>query len=177
VLSLNTESIAAPSPPWWQRIVVGRRPKWTLFRLVVLIVASLFLFKVALLPIQVQGISMLPTYHDGQINFINCLVYYWYPIQRGDVVGARYAGPHVMLLKRIIGLPGERIAIRRGEVFINGKILDEPYIRRPKAKWYEPEITLKFDEYYIIGDNREMPRDYHEHGKIKADRIVGKILF
>jgi signal peptidase I len=195
---VNAEPPAAPPPPWWQRILIGRRPKRTLVRLCLLVVACLFLFSVVLLPIRVEGISMDPTYRDRQINFINRWAYRitlvpavwdgqgqflsrlsvnWRHIQRGDVVGIRYSGPHVMLLKRIIGLPGERIAIKRGIVFIDGKALAEPYIRKPMARWWEPEITLKANQYFIIGDNREMPGPSHVHGPIDGQRIVGKILF
>src|SRR5262245_20586442 len=99
---------------WLQAVIIGRRPLWTLVRIVVIIVAALVIFKYVLSPpVRVSGISMLPTYRNGQINFLNRLAYRRHPPERGDIVGIRYSGEHVMLLKRIVGLPGETIAFKR----------------------------------------------------------------
>ena len=74
---------------------------------------------------------MLPTYHDGQINFLNRLAYLRHEPQRGDVVGIRYSGDSILLLKRIVGLPGEEVSFDEGKLFINGKPLEEPYVKSP----------------------------------------------
>lgn len=179
---MNTEShteVAKPSPELqagWSRFIVGRRPKWTLIRLGVWIVASVVVFKFILVPIRVTGISMEPTYHDGRINFVNRLAFKWSKPQRGDVVSVRYAGESIMLMKRVIGLPGETIQIRRGVVYINGEPLEEPYLYKPR-RWGTKENHLGPDEYYVIGDNRTMDQDAHVFGAIPERRIVGKVIW
>ena len=112
----------------WVRIaVIGRNPRLTLVRVAVLIVTCFVAFKFILLPIRVEGISMLPTYKDRSWNFVNRFAYFRHGPQRGDVVSIRLAGIHRMYLKRIIGLPGETVAFEHGRLLIDGKIMDEPY--------------------------------------------------
>jgi signal peptidase I len=165
---------------YWLRVVaIGRRPKRTLVRLAVLVVVSLVVFKFVLLPIRVIGISMEPAFHDHAINFINRLAYVRGQPQRGDVVGIRYstnaATYHVMLLKRLVGLPGETISFSDGHLCINGEPQDEPYLKW-HCDWNEPGKTMGPDEYYFVGDNRAMPPDQHEHGAASRSRIVGRVL-
>ena len=179
-----TQDQAGPSdaglkrPRWrrWVRIaVVGRNPRATLVRVAVLIGTCFIVFNFILLPIRVEGISMLPTYKDRSVNFVNRLAYVWHEPQRGDVVSIRLAGPHVMYMKRIIGLPGETVAFVDGRVLINGEVLDEPYEKTP-CDWNCPPVKLGPDEYFVVGDNRTMPSDNHVFGKAGRDRIVGKAL-
>lgn len=181
-MKAQPDTATTPAPPLWQRLVFGRRPKRTLVRATTLLVGAVVVFKFVLLPVRIDGISMEPTYHNHGINFINRLAYVWHPPRRGDVVGVRFSppqglsAPHVMFFKRLIGLPGETLAIRNGVVFINGQPLDEPYVRA-RAPWDEPPCTLKAGEYFAIGDNRGMPGELHEHGTVDAERIVGKVLW
>lgn len=166
----------------WKRLIVGRHPRRTLLRAAVLAAVLLVVFKFALLPVRIRGISMEPTCHDGSVDLVNRLAYWRSSPRRGDIVAValshpqRWAGPHVMYLKRVIGLPGETIAIHQGVVFINGQPLDEPYVRR-RDNWEEPPRKLAPDEYYLIGDNRGMPQAFHEYGHTTADRIIGKALW
>jgi signal peptidase I len=130
-----------------------------------------------LIPFRIEGSSMEPTYRHGSVNFANRLAYLLRRPERGDVVAIRTtAGRQVMYLKRIIGLPGERLAIRNGTVFVNGAPLVEPYALNPR-RWQRPEIQLAPDEYYVIGDNRRMRMEDQEFGRFKANLIVGKVLF
>lgn len=144
-----------------------------------------------LTPIRVSGISMLPTYHDREINIINHLAYLRHEPQRGDVVAIRVnpddegrraglAGdlrqlPQAMLFKRIVGLPGETIEFVAGQVLINGKILNEPY-ETGDCQWNIAPIHLGTNEYYVVGDNRQMPQQDHWKGICKRSQIVGKAL-
>ena len=165
-----------PQPVSWLRIlVIGRNPKVTLLRVAVLIVTCFIVFRFILLPARIEGISMLPTYQDRSVNFVNRLAYRWHEPRRGDVVGIRLAGPHVMYLKRIIGLPGETVAFENGRVLINSEVLDEPYEKAP-CDWNCPPVKLGPDEYFVVGDNRTMPSENHVFGKAGRDRIVGKAL-
>ncbi|MGA2543141.1 MAG: signal peptidase I [Verrucomicrobiota bacterium] len=167
---------------YWLRVAaVGRRPKRTLLRLAVLMVAAVVVFKFALLPIRVVGLSMEPTFHDHAINFINRLAYVRGQPRRGDVVGIRFstnldAAIHVMLLKRVVGLPGETISFAGGYLCINGDPQDEPYLKL-RSDWNEPGKSLGPNEYYFVGDNRSMPPGQHEHGVAFRSQIVGRVLF
>jgi signal peptidase I len=82
------------------------------------------------------------------------------------------AGEHAMLLKRVIGLPGERFEIMRGQVLINDEPLDEPYVKN-RAPWQVASVQLSPEEYYVIGDNRGMPQKLHEFGRASKSRVVG----
>ena len=77
-----------------------------------------------MLPVRIEGNSMFPTYHDRGVNFVNRLAYRHIEPQRGDIVGIRMAGPSVMLMKRIVGLPGETVAFEHGRLIINGEEID-----------------------------------------------------
>ena len=80
------------SKPGWLKIVpIGRQPKLTLLRIAVLVVGCVIIFKFVLLPIQVSGISMKPTYHDRHVNCVDRLAYRWHQAQRGDVVAIRFS--------------------------------------------------------------------------------------
>ena len=157
------------------RILLGANPRATLIRAAVLITAAIVVFGYILLPIRMEGISMLPTYSGG-INFANRYAYRWSPPQRGDAVAVRMAGEGVVFVKRIVGMPGERVGIEVGVVMINGEPLIEPHVLY-KTLWNMPEVTLGSDEYFLIGDNRGMPMKNHDFGKASRDRIIGKMVF
>jgi signal peptidase I len=175
----NTEpgATAARFPAWLRIALIGRKPKRTLIRAAVLAVLcyvffKFFIFKFFLLPVRIEGNSMFPTYHDWGVNFVYRLAYRHAEPQRGDVVGIRMAGPSIMLMKRIVGLPGETVAFDHGVLLVNGAPIAEPYLKHHSpAPPLEP-VTLDSNQYYVIGDNR-MNSD---RGRIDRDRIVGKIV-
>ena len=113
-----------------QRITLGRNPRRTLIRIAVLAVVSVVTFGWFLTPVRVGGISMEPTYHDSTLKLVNRLVYRIRAPRRGDVIAIRLAGPNVLYVKRIVGLPAERVSIVDGIVEINGAPLIEPYVHR-----------------------------------------------
>jgi len=163
------------SVPLWQRVVIGRNPKRTLNRTGTLVVVCLIVFRFILLPIRVEGPSMLPTYKDHGVNFVNRLAYLFNEPQRGDVVAIRTSGYHNMYMKRIIGLPGETVEFRDGHAIINGQLLNEPYVRS-RCFWEAEPRTLGPFEFYCVGDNRSMAKSDHYEGKTERVRIVGKVL-
>ncbi|HOW67524.1 MAG TPA: signal peptidase I [Candidatus Paceibacterota bacterium] len=173
---MNTGETSS-SPSWWIRLLVGRHPKRTLLRVGLIALTAFVVFRFILLPIRIQGISMLPTYREGGVNFANRWAYRWREPQRGDVISIAMTGHSVMLLKRIIGMPGDRVAIRDGRIFIDDKPLDEPYVKRPRAAWNLAETLVPPDAFFVVGDNREMPLSLHEYGTVERSRIVGKVLF
>ena len=80
-----------------------------------------------------------------------------------------------MLAKRVVGLPGETVAFSNGKLYINGEMMEEPYLKF-RSSWTTPEVKLKLNEYFVVGDNRSMPPDAHEHGVAERKRILGKVL-
>lgn len=166
----------------WLRIVtIGRRPRATVARIVVLAVVCFITFHFILLPVRIEGISMEPTFHNRQFNLVNRLAYLFHEPQQGDIVSIRFskpeafAAPSEMLMKRIIGLPGETVSFHEGHAFINGKRLDEPYVKFP-CHWEHGPIHCGTNQYYVVGDNRSMPFKDHMQGRATRDRIVGKAL-
>ncbi len=179
---METETKAAEAKPeqavnGWARLVVGKHPKKTLSRIAVTVITSAVVFGFLARPIQVVGISMFPTYKQGQYNFINRVSYWLAEPKRFDVVAVdvRSLGMHAVLLKRIIGMPGEKVVITDGIVMINGQPLDEPYVRA-RFPWQE-EFDLGPDEYLVIGDNRAMVQGNHTHGMVPRKFIMGKVLY
>jgi len=184
VVQDTTNAISDPGAPkagWLQVILVGRRPRNTLFRILFLVIVCAVTFKFVLLPIRVTGISMEPTYHNRKVDCINRLAYLWHEPQRGDVVAIRFSDPgdfstpSDMLMKRIIGLPGETVSFHQGHVYINGELLNEPYLKF-SCDWEHDPIQCGPDQYYVVGDNRSMPFEYHMQGRAERNRIIGKVL-
>ena len=176
VFCMGTNADAAQAPSWLLRVLIGRRPKRTLVRIVILVAVCFLGRAFVLLPVRVRGPSMLPTYKDRGFNIVNRLSYLFHEPRRGDVVAIRLlAGEHVMYMKRIIGLPGETVAFHQGQLYINGQPLEEPYVKL-RGNWEHEDETVGPDQYYVVGDNRDMPWDDHEKGRLPRDLIVGKVL-
>jgi signal peptidase I len=171
---METAAETSPRPSWVQIVTIGRNPRVTLVRIIVLVIICVAISKFVLLPIRIEGESMLPTYHNG-VNFVNRLAYAFHEPRRGDIVGWRLAGPSIMYLKRIVGMPGETVAFHRGQVYINGKLLDEPYVKFA-CDWERAPVTLEAGHYFVVGDNRQMAIEDHTMGEPHRNRIVGKIL-
>jgi signal peptidase I len=158
---------------WWGRVLIGRNPSVTVMRLALLVVISLVAFKLVLVPVQVTGHSMEPSYRNGRINFMHRLAYRVHDPQRGDVVGIQFEGSRLILLKRVVALPGERVAVRKGRVYVNGAPLDEPYARGTDIPPTRGEVLLESDQYFAIGDNR----DDSAYGLVRRSEIQGRVLF
>lgn len=171
-----TSASSAPhGPSLMRRLVIGRNPRFTLYRALALVVVSFITFTFILTPIRVTGISMEPNYRNHRINFINRLAYWRHGPQRGDVIAIRFSGESRMLLKRVVGLPGERIGFVRGRITVNDRVLDEPYLKF-SSDWNAEPVEVGPDEYFVVGDNRTMPKHLHDHGRAERARILGKTL-
>lgn len=179
-METTATTVAAPSRvSWLQILLVGRNPKVTAVRLLVTVVLVVVFFRNILLPIRVTGVSMQPTFRDGQKLYANRLSLWLHPPRRGDILAIRTSGIHNLLLKRVIALPGEQVRILRGQVLVNGELLDEPYLTG-QAAWNWPpgkrEEVMGPDEYLMIGDNRSMRVEEHEFGAAHRNRLVGRVL-
>ena len=162
---------------WVRTVIIGRNPRLTFIRIVLTVIISLVVFNYVLLPIRVEGPSMLPTYRDGSVNFVNRLAYWRAEPRRGDVIAVRFTGPNMMLMKRVVALPGETVEYVEGRLLVNGQFLEEPYLKYSCDWNVRPEhYKLEADEYYVVGDNRSMPYGLHEKGAARRKRIMGRIV-
>jgi signal peptidase I len=154
----------------FREFIFGPRPHRTLARVLLWSLLTITFFHHLLVPIQIIGSSMAPTYRSGALNFINRWSYNSHTPIRGDVVALRAEGE--MLLKRIVALPGETIAIVNGEILVNGNALSDEFSAR-KIPWEMDPIYLRADEYFVIGDNRAAS----VFCKVDKPDILGKIVF
>ena len=174
----GTSATSAPSATTskaLKRLLVGSHPRRTLLRVVLLVATAYVVFGHMLIPVRGQGPSMWPTIGDGQFVLVNRLAYWGAEPRRGDVVALDVAAGRVVYIKRIIGMPGDRIRIDRGTVVVNGSQLDEPYVRG-RRPWQVSEVRLATDEYLVIGDNRAMPQRNHDFGKARRERVLGLVI-
>ena len=139
------------------------------------VVVILFLYQ----PVRVEGTSMLPRLEDHDRLFINKFVYRISSIHRGDVVVFHYPrDPEKSYIKRVIGLPGDRVFIGRGRVYVNGKLLREPYVPEEYRDTRSmAETVIADDTYFMMGDHRSISSDSREFGPVDRDLIYGKAVF
>ena len=159
------------------RLVYGTSLRRTLVRAAVLGGIVLITFKFLFIPARVDGGSMAPTYPNRTLNLVNRLAYLNNSPQRGDVVAIwlRETGHSVVLMKRVVGLPGEEIGFQDGHATVNGVKLQEPYLRFP-SDWERAAVKCGPDEYFVVGDNRSMDIEGHWFGRAKASLIAGKMV-
>lgn len=133
--------------------------------------------------ISVIGVSMEPALYNGQEVFINRFIYKLFQPGRGDIVAFLPNGNQNShyYLKRVVGLPGERIQIIGGYVYIDGELLDEGdiYDKISDPGIAENEVILGSDEYFVLGDNRNSSEDSRSGniGPVKKETIAGKAWF
>jgi signal peptidase I len=126
---------------------------------------------------QVSGPSMSPHIQPGEYVVVNTLSYRWAVPKRGEIIAFRHErSAPLVFLKRIVGLPGERVRIDRGQVFINGQALPEPYLVYRDER-SAGEVTIPRGMYYVLGDNRRDSDDSRDWGSVPGDQIVGRALF
>lgn len=152
----------------------------------IILIASIYaLVNLATVRFIVEGPSMQPNFHDNQVLVISRVNYLLGDPQRGDIIV--FNPPDVPpdeppYIKRVIGLPGETVEIRDengvGNVYINGKMLNQTFINEPCLPVNCPakSWTLHSDEYFFMGDNRNHSRDSRAFGPVTRDRIIGEAL-
>ena len=124
-------------------------------------------------PFVASGETMSPTYNNGDYLLINK---FSKDFSRGDIVVFRYeAQPGTFFIKRIIGLPGEKVEIQNGKVFINGQVLNESYYSGETAG--NTSVTVGQDQYFVLGDNRSKIFDSRSFGPISKSSIEGKVFY
>lgn len=130
----------------------------------------------------VDGISMEPNFHTGQAVVVNELAYLAQGPQRGDAVILRFPGDpdHKKYIKRIIGLPGEKVEIKDNAIYINNHKLYETYIPDDyltEPAQYKNPVTLGLNDYFVVGDNRENSNDSRYWGPAEKRFLIGKASF
>ena len=147
--------------------------------LLVSLAISAFIIIFLYQPVKVEGTSMMPSLEDQERIFVNKFVYRLEPIERGDIVVFRYPrDPSKSYIKRVIGMQGDDIRIDGGQVYVNGKALDETYV--PSEYTDErsyPEIIVPPHCYFVLGDHRSMSNDSRDFGSVNQNFIYGKAVF
>ena len=129
-------------------------------------------------PVRVEGTSMMPLLNDQERIFINKFVYKFETIHRGDIVVFWYPlDPGKSYIKRVIGLPGETVKISGGHVFVNGRALQESYIRPEYLDQQSyPPTAVEPDHYFVLGDHRNSSNDSRSWGTVARSFIYGKAV-
>lgn len=122
----------------------------------------------------VRGSSMAPSIHDGDRILVDHLTFLLQGVRRGDIVVLQYPlDPSVDYIKRVIGLPGDEVTIESGRVFVNGTLLDEPYVTSPGRGRHT--VRVRPDHYFVLGDNRPHSSDSREFGQVHRDLMRGRV--
>jgi signal peptidase I len=126
--------------------------------------------------IRVDGASMEPTLQSGEFVIVNKLAYMFGDPSIGDVIVFHFPrDPDQEYIKRVIGLPGDRVEIKDGEVFVNGVVLSEGYIAASPV--YENVWDIPSDSLFVLGDNRNNSSDSHNWGTVPMEFVIGKATF
>ncbi len=168
-----TETGAEKLPPRLSRVIIWMRD------LFISLAVSVFIIVFLYQPVKVEGTSMMPNLTDQERIFINKFVYRLEPVERGDVVVFKYPrDTSKSYIKRVIGLPGDKVEIDEGRVFVNGALLDEPYVpaQYTDERSY-PEITVPDGSYFVLGDHRNLSNDSRDFGPVHGGYIYGKAVF
>lgn len=153
--------------------------KIVIIALIIVLPIRYFIFQ----PFLVRGQSMEPNFEDGDYLIIDELSYRFREPLRGEVLVFKYPkNPSQRYIKRIIGLPGETIEIREGKVTIfneeEGQILDESeYLSPGQPTPGNIRISLKMNEYFVLGDNRIFSSDSRQWGPLTRENIIGRVYF
>ncbi len=154
-------------------LVVFEVVKVVLISLAIILPVRMYLIQ----PFYVEGASMEPNFYNKEYLIINEITYRFNEPQRGEVIVFKYPkNPRNYYIKRIIGLPGETVEIRDGQVYINNEIVAETYIELFSSD-NRRAIVLGSDEYFVLGDNRNNSSDSRLFGPLKEKYIIGKVWF
>jgi signal peptidase I len=122
---------------------------------------------------RIEGASMEPNLHDSEYVLIDKISYRLHAPERGDVIVFERQGNERDYIKRVIGLPGDTVQISGGQVLVNGRALDEPYLNTTMLNDM-PARTIDPDHYFVLGDNRNNSSDSRAFGSIAAKDIIGR---
>ena len=147
------------------------------FSVLIAVILIVFIYQ----PVKVEGTSMMPTLTNNERIFINKFTYHFGlgEIRRGDMVVFWFPlDTEKSYIKRVIGIPGDMIRIDAGQVYVNGAVLDEPYVPeeyRDRVSWGPRQVPP--DHYFVLGDHRSSSSDSRTWDFVKRDAIYGKAVF
>ena len=172
---LTAPNSAPATPPVPQSGGVGLWMRDLLLAVTASLLITIFLYQ----PVRVEGPSMLPRLENEDRLFINKFVYHLSSIKRGDVVVFHYPrNPATSYIKRVIAIPGDRLWIDHGVVWINDKPLRESYVPSEyRDKGSYAEMVVPDDTYFMMGDHRSNSSDSREFGPVERSLIYGKAVF
>lgn len=125
--------------------------------------------------VRVDGFSMRPTLDDGEFVLVSKLSYRFGEFERGDIVVFHFPlNPEEELVKRIIGLPGDQVTVQDNQLYVNGQLLNEPYIAQ--APVYSGSWTVTEGQLFVLGDNRNNSNDSKDWGLLPQENVVGKAV-
>ncbi|HLH09581.1 MAG TPA: signal peptidase I [Terriglobales bacterium] len=147
--------------------------------LAISLLVSAFIIVFLYQPVKVEGTSMEPELNDQERIFINKFVYRLGEIQRGDIVVFHYPrDPAKSYIKRVIALPGDRVRIAAGRVYVNDELLSEPYVPAEyEDQSFYPETTIPMHCFFLLGDHRSSSNDSRDFGPVEERFIYGKAVF
>jgi signal peptidase I len=176
--SANSQPARAPDTPPPSNTLRKEIRVWTRDLLIAIglaLVIIVFLYQ----PVKVEGTSMAPLLSDQERIFINKFVYRFEPIERGDVVVFWYPLDHTKsFIKRVVGLPGETVEIRQGTLYVNGKVVPEPYVppQYEDSSDFGP-VRVPKDSFFVLGDHRISSNDSRVFGPVSSQYIYGRAVF
>jgi signal peptidase I len=184
----ESADLAAPSAPILEPTPSLRAGLWNavswlrdlIFSVLIAVVLIVFIYQ----PVKVEGTSMMPTLTDQERIFINKFTYRFGlgAIERGDTVVFWYPqDPTKSYIKRVIGVPGDRVRVDGGQVYVNGSVLVEEYVppeNRDSSSWRDgDEQVVPEGRYFVLGDHRNQSSDSRMWGYVPRDNIYGKAVF
>jgi signal peptidase I len=174
----DINTIAEPVETSGRSIAESRLSLW-LRDILISVAASFLIIMFLYQPVRVEGTSMQPELRDQDRLFINKFAYHFESISRGDVVVFHYPrDPEKSYIKRIIALPGDRLDIEDGRVYVNGRRVQEPYVPRDyRDSRSVAEMMVPPNEYFVMGDHRSISSDSRDFGPVERDLIYGKAAF
>ncbi len=185
VIKKTARTLSNPKPKTVKEQPVPQSERPSFFGFAFELVKILFLALLIIIPLRyylvqpffVNGSSMKPSFSSGDYLIINEIGYRFHEPKRGEVVIFRPPdGQKTFYIKRLIGLPGEKVEIKGGQVFINeNKISEEIYLSEDEETDGNTELELKNNEYFVLGDNRDGSSDSRQWGTITREEIIGKV--
>jgi signal peptidase I len=149
---------------------------WEIVQTLVMAVALYFAIDFCVARVRVENVSMESSFTEGELLMVNRLNYKFSEPERGDVVIFKApTDPKKDYIKRMIGLPGDKVSVQEGKLFINDSEIQEPWVHEPMA--YSGEWVVPENEYFVLGDNRNHSSDSHSWGFVPRKNLVGNAFF